>query len=120
MRCYICGKTILIKRTIKTLFSFKPIFKCKSCKQKHELFPFRQVIPKEKGQFYLDSLFMDDNDYNWIAFNDEVSEWFKKTLKKCNKGDFIFWFDKIDLNTLEILDNVGENIYILTKKALII
>lgn len=84
------------------------------------MFLFKQVIPKENGEFYLYSMFAEDNDFNWLAFNDEVAVWFKKVLKKVKTNDFIFWFDKIDYETLEILDNVGNNIYILTKSALII
>lgn len=120
MRCYICGKIILGKRTIKTLFNFKPIFRCNSCAKKYDLYPFMQVIPKENGQFYLYSLFIKENDYNWLAFNDEVAKWFLMIFKKTTKDDYIFWFDKIDLKTLEILDGVAKNIYILTKNALVI
>ncbi len=118
MRCYICGKTILIKRTIKTLFSFKPVFRCESCKRRYQVFPFKQVIPKENGLFYLYSLFMEDNSLNWQAFNDEVSDWFNEVLKISKKDDYIFWLDKIDFKLLEILDDVGKNIYILTKSSL--
>lgn len=120
MHCYICGKAIIIKRTIKTLFNIKPFFRCKNCKRRYPIYPFKQVIPKENGEFFLYSLFTEPNDFDWLAFNDEVDEWFNKIKKKCKINDFIFWLDKIDLKTLEILDNVGNDIYILTKDILII
>lgn len=120
MRCYICGKAISIKRTIKTLFKLTPIFRCSSCQKKYKLYLFRQDVPKESGMFYLYSLFKEDNDLNWLAFNDEVSQWFMKTLNKVNKGDYVFWLDKIDIDTLKTLDNVGNDVYILTKAMFII
>lgn len=120
MRCYICGKAIIFKRTLKTLFKFKPTFRCDSCKRRYQIFPFMQVIPKMGGMFYLYSLFTDDNDLNWLAFNDEVAKWFNTIIKKAKIGDYVFWLDKIDISTLEALDNLGNDIYILTKGILIL
>lgn len=115
MRCYICGKIIIVKRTIKTLFKTEPIFRCSSCKRRYETLTSLQVIPKDKGCFYIYSLFLEDNDLNWLAFNEEVADWFKDIISKMNKNDCLLWLDKVNVNILENLDCLYSDVYILNK-----
>lgn len=115
MRCYICGKIIIINRTIKTLFKNEPVFRCSSCKRRYEPLTTLQVIPKEKGSFYIYSLFLEDNDLNWLAFNEETANWFKEIISKAKNNDCAFWLNKIDVKILETLDGLYDDIYILNK-----
>lgn len=115
MRCYICGKKIKVKRNIQTLFKFKLEFRCFSCKRKYFVDINEQIFPKENGLFYIYSLFLEDNEFNWLAFNNEINKWFKEVLEKKTEEDLIIWIDKIDHNLIQKLEHIGQNIYILTK-----
>ncbi|NLN50877.1 MAG: hypothetical protein GX149_04565 [Acholeplasmataceae bacterium] len=120
MRCYICGRSVFKKRTIKTLFTTILTFRCYACKLKYPTFQIEQVIPKHLGLFYLTSLFKEDNKFNLLAFNTEISKWFLRTLEKKQPEDLILWLDKIDLKIIELLDFIAKDIYILSKTILTI
>lgn len=115
MHCYICGKVIIIKRTIKTLFVNEPSFRCNACKRRYKTLFSLQVIPKENGSFYIYSLFLEENDLNWLAFNEEVSSWFNEIKNKITINDYILWLNKIEINILENLDCLYHDVYILNK-----
>lgn len=118
MRCYICGKPTVIKRTIKTLFKTEPVYKCPSCRRKYPIFINEQIIPKENGIFHIYSFFIEENDVNWLSLNKEVSYWFYKILQKKKKNDLILWLDEIDLDIIELLDLMNDNVYVLIKTVL--
>lgn len=115
MRCYICGKPTVVKRTIKTLFKTEPIFKCYSCSNKYPIIRTEQIIPKENGNFYIYSLFIEENDLSWISLTKEANKWFEEILSEISLNDLIIWQDEINLDIIELLDNINNNVYVLIK-----
>ena len=114
MRCHICGKTYFIKRTIKTLFITKRSYRCLSCRKKYQINLTYQVIPKERGSFYIFCLFDEMPSFDLTAFNSEIAYIIKKLLNIKQRKDPLFWIDILDRKTLTYLDNLDDDIYILT------
>ncbi len=118
MRCYICGKPTVVKRTIKTLFITEPIFKCHSCNRKYPVTLNKQVIPKENGNFHIYSFFIEEIDISWLSLSIEASYWFKEILKVKKYDDLVLWLDEIDLDLIKSLDTINNDIYVLIKTTL--
>ncbi len=114
MRCYICGKIYYHKRNIKTLFKHKIKYRCLSCEKKYKLSINYQVIPKEKGVFHIISIFNERNNFNLLAFNEEIAFIIKRILKEMNKKDTFLWLDEVKEETLNYLDEIIGDIYLLT------
>lgn len=114
MRCYICGKIYYHKRNLKTLFKHKISYRCLSCEKKYKLNINYQVIPKENGVFHIISLFNEKNNFNLLAFNEEISDIINHILKEMKKKDTFLWVDEIKDETLKYLDEILEDIYLLT------
>ncbi|MFA5719579.1 MAG: hypothetical protein WC939_00810 [Acholeplasmataceae bacterium] len=114
MRCLICGKTYFIKRTIKTLFTTKRSDRCLSCMKKYQINLTYQVIPKERGSFYIFCLFDEVPSFDLIAFNSEIAYIIKQLLNLKKRKDPLIWVDRLNSEILFSLDNLDDDIYILT------
>ncbi|NMA06080.1 MAG: hypothetical protein GX931_06925 [Acholeplasmataceae bacterium] len=115
MRCYICGKVYYYKRNLKTLFTYKISYRCLSCEKKYKLSINYQVIPKEKGVFHIISLFNERNNFNLLAFNEEIAYIIKHILKEMNKkNDTFLWLDVVNEEIFNYLDKIKGDIYLLT------
>ncbi|MDD2260003.1 MAG: hypothetical protein PHF62_02225 [Acholeplasmataceae bacterium] len=115
MKCYLCGKTFFERRYIQTLFKVKVVFRCKSCEKKYPAYVTEQAIPKNSGLIYITSLFKEENNFNLLAYNQEIKKWFLKTINSMNKDDTIIWVDEVSDVLIPYLDLIDNDIYLLSK-----
>jgi len=74
-----------------------------------------QVIPKDNGLIYITSLFKEENNFNLLAYNNEIKKWFLETINSMNEADIIIWIDEVSDELIPHLDLLDNDIYLLTK-----
>lgn len=114
MICLICGKTYFQKRTFNTLFKEKKSYRCHSCNKKYQIKTIYQTVPKKLGLLHIYSLFLEKNQFNLTAFNNEISYLFEIIFLKMRKLDTLIWIEELSIEFLTYLDEIPNDIYIIT------
>ena len=118
MKCLICYNDFNEKRCLKDLFRTKNYLICNSCLKKYPFKIERSILPLDKYNLEIISLFEKDKRINYDAFIYEFSAIYKR-LCELDEGKVIIFSNKVYINE-EMLENYNQISHLLDKEIVIL